>query len=66
MRCLICNKKFNHPIRSGKRAKFCGPKCRAKHKKEWHRAYDAQEHIKAAKRVRESARWYREHPRVES
>ncbi|KKL86034.1 hypothetical protein LCGC14_1948750 [marine sediment metagenome] len=59
MQCEICNKRINHPVRRGRKSRFCGFKCRAKHKKEWRRVYDAQKHIKKKKSKRELARYYR-------
>ncbi len=64
MRCLICKAKFDHPVRRGRRAKFCGALCRAKYLKKWRRLYDASEPVKAKKRKRAMEKWYRDNPRV--
>ena len=63
-RCPICKTKFDHPVKPGRKALFCGPECRTKYEKEWHKIYDAQDHVKAAKRKREMARYHRENPAV--
>lgn len=63
MQCPICKSKFDHPVRRGRRSRFCGPLCRAKNRKEWRRLYDASEPVKAKKRKREMDKWWREHPK---
>lgn len=63
-RCLICKTKLNHPVKPGRKALFCGPECRIKHEKQYHKVYDAQDHVKAAKRKREMARYHRDNPTV--
>jgi hypothetical protein len=62
MKCLICHSRFEHPVKRGRRARFCSDICRVKHKKAWRKVYDAQPHIKEAKRLREMARWRRDNP----
>lgn len=57
MKCPICKKSFDHPVRRGRRAQFCGDKCRTVHRKEWRKNYDAQPLVKGKKRLREMARW---------
>lgn len=52
MRCLICKAEFEHPYRAGRKSKVCGPRCRAEHKRQWHKLYDAQDRIKKAKMLR--------------
>lgn len=47
MKCLICKTEFEYPIKRGRRSRLCGPKCRKKYWKEWHRVYDAQPYAKA-------------------
>lgn len=62
MKCPICKSKFEHPIKRGRNSRFCGPKCRAKHRKKWRRQHDAQEYVKALKCEREIARYHRKNP----
>lgn len=57
-KCLVCKKKINHPVKRGRKAKFCGSECRIKHRKEWRRGYDAQPYVKAAKSKREMAKYW--------
>ena len=59
-RCRMCDARLKHPVKRGRRAQFCGTKCRSKHYKEWRRKYDAQEYVKAAKREREMKKYHRE------
>lgn len=58
MKCQICKKNFRHPVQRGRKPHFC-PKCRVARRKKWRKAYDAQDHIKAAKRKRELPKRYR-------
>lgn len=58
--CEICHKKLKHPVRRGRRARFCGPVCREIYRKDWRKRYDAQEYVKKAKREREMAKYWAE------
>ena len=48
-KCEICKKPIDHPVRRGRKAKYCSEKCRTKGKKQWRRKYDAQPRVRGKK-----------------
>ena len=60
MKCLVCKSDINHPVRTGRRSLLCSPKCRAEYKRAWRKAYDSQDHVKAAKAKREKKKYWRD------
>lgn len=64
-KCRICRATLKHPIQRGRNASFCGSKCRKKYRKEWRKRYDAQDHVKEAKRKREMENYWKKKQAIE-
>ena len=51
-KCETCKKPVSHPVRRGRKAKYCSEKCRVKGKKKWRKEYDALPRVRGKKAAR--------------